>query len=66
MPTLKGNSTQLKPRKVVNKEVEIPDDVFARNKNLELVIDIMFINKETILTTIDRSIMFKACVPLPL
>ena len=28
------------------------------------MIDIIFINKDTLLTTIDRSITFKACVPL--
>ena len=64
VPTLKGKITRPKPRKVVDEEIEIPDAFVARNKNLELAIDIMFINKETILTTIDRSIMFKACVPL--
>ena len=50
---------------MVDEEIEIPDEFVARNKNIELAIDIMFINKETILTTIDRSITFKACVPLP-
>ena len=66
VPTLKGKRMRPKPRKVVDEEIEIPDKFVAINKNLELAIDIMFINKETILTTIDRSIMFKACVPLPL
>ena len=63
VPTLKGKSTRPKPRKVVDEEIEIPDEFVARNRNLELVMNIIFINKETILTTIDRSIMFKVCVP---
>ena len=65
VPTLKGKITRPKPRKVVDEGIEIPDEFVARNKNLELAINIMFINKEKILTTIDGSIMFKACVPLP-
>ena len=63
--TLKGKSTRQKPRKVVDKEIEIPDEFVSKERNIELSIDIIFINKETLIMTIDRSIMFKACVPLP-
>ena len=64
-PTLKERSTRPKPRKVVNKEIEIPEEFLARNNSIKLAIDIMYVTKETLLTIIDRSIMFKACVPLP-
>ena len=63
--TLKGKSTRPKPRKVVDEEIEIPDEFVSKERNIELAINIIFINKETLLTTINRSIMFKACVPLP-
>ena len=65
VPTLKGKSTRPKPRTVVDEEIEIPKEFISKNKNLELVMDIVFINSETLLTTVDRSILFKACIPLP-
>ena len=64
VPTLKGKSTRPKPRKVVGKEIDIPEEFVSTNKDIELAIDIIFINNEPILTTIDRSLMFKACMPL--
>lgn len=66
VPTLEGKSTRPKPRKVVDNEVEIPGEFVTKDRNFELAIDIMCINNETILTTIDRSIMFKSCVLLRL
>ena len=62
--TRKGKSTRPKPRGVVDKEAEIPEEFFSKNRDLELAMDIMYINSENILTTVDRYIMFKACVPL--
>ena len=66
VPPLKGRSTRPKQRKVVDEQIVIPDEFVERNKNLKLVINIIFINKERIITTIDMSIIFKACVLLPL
>ena len=65
VPTLKGKSTRPKPRTVVDEEIEIPKEFISKNKNLELAMDIVFINSETLLTTVDRSILFKSCIPLP-
>ena len=64
VPTLKGKSTRTKPRGVVDEEVEIPEEFVSKNRDLELVMDIVYKKSEAILTTVERSVMFKDCIPL--
>ena len=65
MPTLKGRSTRPRPNKVLDSYMDIPEEFLERmSKDLELAIDIVFINSQIFLTTIDRTVLFKAVVPL--
>lgn len=49
----------------VDDEIEIPEEFVAKRKDLESVIDGIYINLEILLTTVNISIIFKSCVPLP-
>ena len=65
VPTLKGQSTRPKPNVVVDTEIEVPEEFLDKmTKDLELAIDLVFINSQIFMTTIDRTITFKAVVPL--
>ena len=65
LPTLKCRSTRPKPKKVVDEEVEITDEFVSKNKELELVMDIMSITKKTLLATIDEIMLSKEFFPIP-
>ena len=63
--TLKGKSNIPRPWKIMDHKIEIPAEFFEHVDNyLELAIDIVYINTQTYLTAIDRSINFKATVPI--
>ena len=63
---LQGKSTRPTPLIPVNDMIEIPAELMENiNKDLELAIDVMFVNKQIYLTSIDRTIVFKAVVPRP-
>ena len=64
MSTLKGKSTRQAPRPVIRDEIELPDEINNMDHNLDLCMDIMFINELPMLTTIDRTIRFRGLVPL--
>ena len=56
--SLKGKSTRPRPTTVINDYVDIPRDIVENNSEVELCMDIMFINELPFLTTIDRQIKF--------
>ena len=60
---LKGKSTRNTPPPVINDLIDIPPELKTRN-NLTLCMDIMFVWGLPFLTTIDRTIRFRAAVPL--
>ena len=62
--TLKGKSTRSKPKPVKTDIIEIPKELKMKHENLELCMDVMFVNKCAMLTTIDKSIKFRSLVPL--
>ena len=63
---MQGKSTRPTPLIPVDNTIEIPAELMENmNKDLELAIDVMFINKQIYLTSIDRTIIFKAVVPRP-
>ena len=64
VPTLKGKSARTKSVPVKNERVELPEESQPRNKELELAIDILYINRSIFLVSIDRSLKFRATVPL--
>ena len=64
IPTLKGKSTKSKSVPIKNERVELPEELAMSSKEVELAIDIMFIDKSIFLVSIDRSLKFRATVPL--
>ena len=46
-------------------EIELPEEFLEKvSKDLELAMDIVYINSQIFLTAVDRTILFKAVVPL--
>jgi hypothetical protein len=56
MSSLKGKSTRRKSTLVREDTVEIPEELIANNREIELCIDIMYVNECGFMTTIDRTI----------
>ena len=64
MSSLKGKSTRSKPDPVKSDTIEIPRELITQHRDIELCMDTMFINKEGMLTAIDRTIRFRSLVPI--
>ena len=64
MSTLKGKTTRSSPKPVQRDEIDIPKEIKNIDKDLELCIDIMFVNELPMLTTIDTTIKFRGLIPL--
>ena len=64
VPTLKGKSTRTKSVPIKDERVELPEELALRNKDLELAMDLLYIDKSIFLVTIDRTLKFRAAVPL--
>ena len=62
--TLKGKSTRMTPKPVINDEISIPPELIEKNRNIVLCIDTLFINGHPMLTSIDTTIRFRGLVPL--
>ena len=54
MESIKGNSTRIKPRPVINNDINTPIDIYKNNSNIELCIDVIYINGIAFLVYIDR------------
>ena len=64
IPTLKGKSTRKKSVPIKDERIELPEEIEMRTKELELAIDILYIDRSLFLETIDRGLKFRATVPL--
>ena len=64
VPTLKGKSVRSKSVPIKDERIELPEELQLRNKELELAIDILYIDRSLFLVSIDRSLKFRATVPL--
>ena len=62
--TKKGKSTRPKSPRVVNDLIEIPKEIKENNNKLVLCIDNMFVNNIPMFTSIDKTVRFRALVPL--
>ena len=62
--SLKGKSTRSKPNPVKSDLIEIPSELKIKHQDLTLCMDIMFVNGIPMLTSIDRSIRFRALIVL--
>jgi hypothetical protein len=64
MSSLKGKSTRRKSTPVREDNIEIPEELIAHNRKIELCIDIMYVNECGFMTTIDRTIRFSSAIPI--
>ena len=64
MSSLKGKSMRRKPKPMRKDLVEIPAKITEKHHDIELCMDIMFVNECGMLTAIDRSIQFQSVVPI--
>ena len=62
--TLKGKTKRKTPDTVVDDWIEIPKELLEPNANLDLCIDIMFINNVALFVSIDKAIKFRFCCEL--
>ena len=62
--TLKGTKMRQRPKLVVEDFIEIPKELIQNNQYLNMCMDIMFINKQALLTKIDKYILFCGLFPL--
>jgi hypothetical protein len=64
MSSLKGKSTCQKSTPVREDTVKIPEELIANNREIELCIDIMYVNECGFMTTINRTIRFRSAIPI--
>jgi hypothetical protein len=64
MSSLKGQLTCRKSTPVWEDTVEIPEELIASNREIELCIDILYVNECGFMTTIDRTIRFRSAIPI--
>ena len=61
---LKVKTTRQTPKVVVDYFIEIPRELVEKNQDLILCMDIIFINKQALFTTIDKNIWFRGLFTL--
>ena len=64
MSSLKGKSTRRKVTPVREDTIEILKGLIAQHCDIELCINVMYVNECGMLTAIDRTIKFRSLVPL--
>ena len=62
--TLKRKSTRTRPNVVVNNEIDIPPEIYENHSDLDLCMEIIFVNEMLMMTTIDTTIRFRALILL--
>lgn len=62
MASLKGKSIRSKPKPVIRDDIEIPDEIYTNNSNLDLWIDVIYINSLEFLVSIDKQIKYRAII----
>jgi hypothetical protein len=64
MLSLRGKLTRLKSTPVREDSIEIPEELISQNREIDLCIDIMYVNKCGFMTMIDRKIQFRSALPI--
>ena len=65
VPNVKGKWVKEKPKIVSNEDViEIPPELDLAGKEMELAVDVVYINRECFLHTVNRTIKEPSCVTL--
>ena len=63
--SVKGKTTRRKPIPMVNDQIAIPSELYERRSDLELCIDIMFVNEMPFMTTITCALYYRTAQFLP-
>jgi hypothetical protein len=64
MSSLRGKSTRRKSTPVREDSIEIPEELILQNCEIDLCIDIMYVNECGFMTTIDQTIRFRSALPI--
>lgn len=64
MATLKGKSTRVTPKPVIMDIVEVPPEIRKTHYEVDLCVDLMFINSIGFMATIDRTIRYRSVVTI--
>jgi hypothetical protein len=64
MPSLRGKSTRRKFTLVREDGIEIPEELISQNCEIDLCIDIMYVNECGFMITIDQTIQFRSALPI--
>ena len=62
MASLKGKSTRSKPKPVIRDDIQIPEEIYNKNSNLDLCIDVIYINRVAFLVSIDKQIKYRSII----
>ena len=60
--TLKGKTTTKQTPKVLEDTVDVPEELYQLNDQLELYIDGMYVNKGLFITSIDKTIRYRCAI----
>ena len=63
--TLKGKTTRKQTPKVLDDTVDVPEELYKLNDELELCIDGMYVNKQLFITSIDKTIRYRGAISIP-
>ena len=64
LSSLKGKATRSKPTPVVEDTVKMSSELIEKNKEVDLCMDTMFINKQGMLMAIDWTVRFRSLIPI--
>jgi hypothetical protein len=64
MSSLRGKSTRCKSTPVREDSIEIPEELISQNREIDLCIDIMYVNECGFMTMIDQTIRFGSALPI--
>ena len=54
--SLKVNSIRIKPRTVIKDSIQIPSKIYKNNSDIELCVDVIYINGVAYMVSIDRQV----------
>jgi hypothetical protein len=62
--SLKGKLTRHKSTPVREDSIEIPEELISQNREIDLCIDIMYVNECGFMTTVDQTIRFRSALQI--
>ena len=63
--TLKGKTTRRQSSKVLEDTVDVPEELYRLNAELELCIDGMYVNKHLFITSINKTMRYRCAISIP-